>query len=96
MVETVFMRLVATAGIVGIGVAIAAIMYSQKSQGWLIGFVVSVVLGGAGRFPLVLTAPLTAAAAALWAARPPSGTMISVRAPSITSTPPRFLPGCRG
>ncbi len=43
MVETVFMRLVATAGIVGIGVAIAAIMYSQKSQGWLIGFVVSVV-----------------------------------------------------
>ncbi len=37
------MRLVATAGIIGIGVAIAAIMHSQKSQGWLIGFVVSIV-----------------------------------------------------
>lgn len=37
------MRLVATAGIVGIGVAIAAIMTSQDSQGWLIGLVVSIV-----------------------------------------------------
>jgi len=34
---------VATAGIIGIGVAIAAIMHSQKSQGWLIGLVVSAV-----------------------------------------------------
>jgi hypothetical protein len=42
-VETVVMRLVATAGIIGIGVAIAAIMHSQKSQGWLIGLVVSIV-----------------------------------------------------
>lgn len=39
--ETLLMRLVATAGIVGIGVAIGAIMRSQNSQGWLIGLVVS-------------------------------------------------------
>ncbi len=41
--ETPLMRLVATAGIIGIGVAIAAIMTSQHSKGWLIGLVVSVV-----------------------------------------------------
>ena len=37
------MRLVATAGIIGIGVVIAAIMATQDSSGWLIGLVVSVV-----------------------------------------------------
>ena len=42
-VERLFVRLVATCGIVGIGVAIAAIMVSSKSQGWLVGLVVSVV-----------------------------------------------------
>jgi tetrahydromethanopterin S-methyltransferase subunit F len=42
-IETFVMRLVATAGIIGIGVAIAAVMHSQKSQGWLIGLVVSIV-----------------------------------------------------
>jgi hypothetical protein len=36
------MRGVATAGIVGISVVIAAIMSSQGSQGWLIGLVVSI------------------------------------------------------
>jgi hypothetical protein len=41
--EAPLMRLVATAGIIGIGVVIAAIMTSQDSQGWLIGLVVSVV-----------------------------------------------------
>lgn len=41
--ERILVRLVATAGIVGIGVAIAAIMTSSHSQGWLIGAVVSVV-----------------------------------------------------
>jgi hypothetical protein len=41
--EAPLMRLVATAGIIGIGVAIAAIMTSQDSQGWLIGLVVSIV-----------------------------------------------------
>jgi hypothetical protein len=39
--EAPLMRLVATAGIVGIAVAIAAIMSSQGSHGWLIGLVVS-------------------------------------------------------
>ena len=37
------MRVVATAGIIGIGVAIAAIMSSQDSKGWVIGLVVSIV-----------------------------------------------------
>jgi hypothetical protein len=41
--ETVLARLIATAGIVGIGVAIAAIMASQHSHGWLIGLIVAVV-----------------------------------------------------
>ena len=39
--EAPLMRLVATGGIVAIGVVIAAIMSSQDSQGWLIGLVVS-------------------------------------------------------
>lgn len=41
--ETFLMRLVATAGIIGIGVVISAIMTSQHSAGWLIGVVVSAV-----------------------------------------------------
>jgi hypothetical protein len=41
--EAPLMRAVASAGIVGIAVAIAAVMTSQHSQGWLIGLVVSVV-----------------------------------------------------
>ena len=41
--EAPLMRAVATAGIIGIGVAISAIMTSQHSDGWLIGLVVSVV-----------------------------------------------------
>jgi hypothetical protein len=41
--EGPLMRVVASAGIVGIAVVIAAIMGSQGSQGWLIGLVVSVV-----------------------------------------------------
>ena len=42
-VEAPVMRVVATAGIVGISVVIAAIMGSQDSQGWVIGLVVSLV-----------------------------------------------------
>lgn len=42
-VERLLVRLIATAGIVGIGVAIAAIMVSSKSQGWVVGLVVSIV-----------------------------------------------------
>jgi hypothetical protein len=41
--ERTFVRVIATGGIVGIGVAIAAIMASSNSQGWLIGLVVSAV-----------------------------------------------------
>ncbi len=41
--ERLMVRLVATCGIVGIGVAIAAIMVSSKSQGWVVGLVVSIV-----------------------------------------------------
>jgi hypothetical protein len=41
--ETVFMRVVATAGVVGICVAIAAILGSQKVDAWIIGLVVSIV-----------------------------------------------------
>ncbi|MGH3266922.1 MAG: hypothetical protein ACRDNS_33640 [Trebonia sp.] len=41
--ERLLMRLIATCGIVGIGVAISAIMISNGSEGWLTGLVVSVV-----------------------------------------------------
>ncbi len=41
--EAPLMRVVATVGIVGIAVLIAAIMGSQHSQGWVIGLVVSLV-----------------------------------------------------
>lgn len=42
-VEGPLMRVVATAGIVGIAVVVAAIMASQHSAGWLIGLVASIV-----------------------------------------------------
>ncbi|MDQ6605977.1 MAG: hypothetical protein M3Z06_05435 [Actinomycetota bacterium] len=42
-VEAVLMRVIATAGIIGISVAIAAVMGSQHSQAWLIGLVTSIV-----------------------------------------------------
>jgi hypothetical protein len=42
-VERSFVRVIATGGIVGICVAIAAIMSSSNSQGWVIGLVVSLV-----------------------------------------------------
>ena len=41
--ERLLVRLIATAGIIGIGVAIAAIMVSSNSQGWIVGLVVSIV-----------------------------------------------------
>jgi hypothetical protein len=36
-------RLVATAGIIGIGIGIGAVLASSKVQGWIIGLVVAVV-----------------------------------------------------
>jgi len=41
--ERLLVRLIATCGIVAIGVAIAAIMQSSHSHGWLIGLVVAIV-----------------------------------------------------
>jgi protein-S-isoprenylcysteine O-methyltransferase Ste14 len=41
--EAGFMRVIATAGIVGICVAIAAIMGSSDAEGWIIGLVVSLI-----------------------------------------------------
>ena len=40
-IETLFMRLVATGGVVGIGVALAAILIAQDVAGWIVGLVVS-------------------------------------------------------
>jgi protein-S-isoprenylcysteine O-methyltransferase Ste14 len=40
--ESAFVRLVATTGIVGIGVAVAAILGTQSIHAWIIGLVVSV------------------------------------------------------
>lgn len=42
-IESVFMRLIATGGIVGIGVALAAILGSQDIAAWIIGLAVAVV-----------------------------------------------------
>ncbi|MGZ4172907.1 MAG: hypothetical protein ACXVQR_00345, partial [Solirubrobacteraceae bacterium] len=41
--ERVMVRLVATCGIVGIGVALGAILTSSKVQGWITGLVVALV-----------------------------------------------------
>lgn len=43
LAESAFVRLVATTGIVGICVAIAAILGTQSIHAWVIGLVVSVV-----------------------------------------------------
>jgi hypothetical protein len=42
-VERGFMRVVATGGVVGIGVAVGAILSNNGVAGWLVGLVVSVV-----------------------------------------------------
>jgi hypothetical protein len=41
--ESVLMRLVATGGIVGLGVLLGAILVSQDVQGWIVGLVVALV-----------------------------------------------------
>jgi hypothetical protein len=48
-IERGFMRLVATAGIVGIAVALGAILVGQDVAGWIVGLVIgltSVILAG--------------------------------------------------
>jgi hypothetical protein len=42
-IERLFVRLVATCGVIGIGVAIAAVLAHNKTQGWIVGLVVSIV-----------------------------------------------------
>jgi hypothetical protein len=41
--ESAFVRVVATGGVVGIGVALGAILASQHVEGWIIGLVVALV-----------------------------------------------------
>jgi hypothetical protein len=41
--ERLVVRVIATGGVVGIGVAIGAIMAASKVQGWIIGLVVAIV-----------------------------------------------------
>ncbi|MGI8571122.1 MAG: hypothetical protein ACR2L9_00580 [Solirubrobacteraceae bacterium] len=42
-VERLFVRLIATGGVVGIGVALGAILGANKVQGWIIGLVIALV-----------------------------------------------------
>jgi hypothetical protein len=42
-IESLFVRLVATGGVIGAGVALAAILGSQNVEAWIIGLVVSAV-----------------------------------------------------
>ncbi len=42
-IESIFIRIVATGGVIGIGVAVAAIMGTQDVAAWIIGLVVSVL-----------------------------------------------------
>ena len=41
--ESAFVRTIATGGVVGIGVALGAILTSQHVAGWIIGLVIAVV-----------------------------------------------------
>jgi hypothetical protein len=43
LAERAVLRLVATAGIIGIGIGLGAVLASSKVQGWIIGLVVAVV-----------------------------------------------------
>jgi hypothetical protein len=42
-IERLLSRLIATCGIVGIGVALGAILVSSNTQGWIVGLVVALV-----------------------------------------------------
>ena len=42
-IERVLMRLIATGGVIAIGVALGAILASSDVQGWIIGLVVAVI-----------------------------------------------------
>lgn len=42
-IERLFVRLIATGGVVGIGVALGAILAANKVQGWITGLVIALV-----------------------------------------------------
>jgi hypothetical protein len=42
-IERLFVRVIATGGVVGIGVALGAILAANKVQGWIIGLVIALV-----------------------------------------------------
>jgi hypothetical protein len=42
-IERLLVRLIATGGIIGIGVALGAILAASNVQGWIIGLVVAIV-----------------------------------------------------
>jgi hypothetical protein len=42
-VESVLMRIIATGGIIGIGVLLGAILVSQDVAGWIVGLVIALV-----------------------------------------------------
>jgi hypothetical protein len=42
-IERLLVRLIATGGVIGIGVALGAILTSNNVQGWIIGLVIAVV-----------------------------------------------------
>ncbi len=41
--ESAFVRTIATGGVIGIGVALGAILVSQDVEGWIVGLVVALV-----------------------------------------------------
>jgi hypothetical protein len=41
--ESVFVRLIATAGVIGVGTALGAVLVANDVTGWIVGLVVSVV-----------------------------------------------------
>ncbi len=41
--ESAFVRTVATGGVIGIGVALGAILTSQNVEGWIVGLVIALV-----------------------------------------------------
>jgi hypothetical protein len=42
-IERLLVRLVGTGGVIGVGVALGAILHSSSVQGWIIGLVVAIV-----------------------------------------------------
>jgi hypothetical protein len=43
VLESLVVRIVATAGVVGIGTAVGAVLVSQDAAGWVVGLIVSIL-----------------------------------------------------